>query len=69
MMNWYQCGFRTAGECLVEKSHYCFLDGYSKYMQIHIAPEDQYKTAFTCPFGIFAYTRMSFGLCNAPSTF
>ncbi|RDX97011.1 hypothetical protein CR513_20273, partial [Mucuna pruriens] len=24
---------------------------------------------FTCPFGTFAYTRMPFGLCNAPSTF
>ncbi|RDY13024.1 Retrovirus-related Pol polyprotein from transposon 17.6, partial [Mucuna pruriens] len=37
--------------------------------RIHIAPEDQHKTTFTCPFGTFAYTRMSFGLCNAPSTF
>ncbi|RDY07600.1 Retrovirus-related Pol polyprotein, partial [Mucuna pruriens] len=31
--------------------------------------EDQHKTTFTCPFGTFAYTRMPFGLCNAPSTF
>ncbi|RDX69441.1 Retrovirus-related Pol polyprotein from transposon 17.6, partial [Mucuna pruriens] len=54
---------------LAGKSHYCFLDGYSRYMQIHIAPEDQHKTTFTYPFGTFAYTRMSFGLCNAPSTF
>ncbi|RDX98347.1 Retrovirus-related Pol polyprotein from transposon opus, partial [Mucuna pruriens] len=38
-------------------------------MQIHIAPEDQHKTTFTCPFSTFAYTRMSFGLCNAPITF
>ncbi|RDX78889.1 Retrovirus-related Pol polyprotein from transposon 17.6, partial [Mucuna pruriens] len=56
-------------EKLARKSHYCFLDGYSGYMQIHIAPEDQHKTTFTCPFGTFAYTRMPFGLCNAPSTF
>ncbi|XP_057770694.1 uncharacterized protein LOC130990481 [Salvia miltiorrhiza] len=48
---------------------YCFLDGYSGYNQIMIAPEDQDKTAFTCPYGIFAYRRMSFGLCNAPATF
>ncbi|RDX63839.1 Retrovirus-related Pol polyprotein, partial [Mucuna pruriens] len=27
-------------EKLVGKSHYCFLDGFSGYMQIHIAPED-----------------------------
>ncbi|RDX77741.1 Retrovirus-related Pol polyprotein, partial [Mucuna pruriens] len=51
------------------KSHYYFLDGFSGYMQIHIAPEDQHKTTFTRPFGTFAYTRMPFGLCNAPSTF
>ena len=56
-------------ERLAGKSHYCFLDGFSGYMQIHIAPEDQHKTTFTCPFGTFAYTRMSFGLCNALGTF
>ncbi|RDX62939.1 hypothetical protein CR513_58680, partial [Mucuna pruriens] len=56
-------------EKLAGKSHYCFLDGFSGYMQIHIAPEDQHKTTFTCPFGTFVYTHMPFGLCNAPSTF
>ncbi|XP_057250009.1 uncharacterized protein LOC130591109 [Beta vulgaris subsp. vulgaris] len=44
-------------------------DGYSGYFQVAIAPEDQEKTTFTCPFGTFAYRRMSFGLCNAPATF
>ena len=39
------------------------------YNQIPIAPEDQEKTTFTCLFGTFAYRRMPFGLCNAPSTF
>ena len=48
---------------------YCFLDGYSGYFQIEIAPEDQEKTTFTCPFGAYAYRRMPFGLCNAPATF
>ena len=48
---------------------YCFLDGYSGYFQIEIAPEDQEKTTFTCPFGTYAYRRMSFGLCNAPANF
>ncbi|RDY13925.1 Orf V, partial [Mucuna pruriens] len=56
-------------EKLSRKSHYYFLDGFSGYMQIHIAPENQYKTTFTCPFGTFAYTCMPFGLCNAPSPF
>ena len=48
---------------------YCFLDGYSDYFQIEISAEDQEKTTFTCPFGTYAYRRMPFGLCNAPTTF
>ncbi|RDX85320.1 Retrovirus-related Pol polyprotein from transposon 17.6, partial [Mucuna pruriens] len=56
-------------EKLAGKSHYYFLDGFSGYMQIHIAPEDQHKTTFTFQFGTFAYICMPFGPCNAPSTF
>ncbi|CAL2229499.1 unnamed protein product [Prunus armeniaca] len=56
-------------ERLAGHSFYCFLDGYSGYNQIVIAPDDQKKTTFTCPFGTFAYRRMPFGLCNAPATF
>ncbi|XP_075515763.1 uncharacterized protein LOC142550573 [Primulina tabacum] len=37
--------------------------------EIVIAPEDQEKTTFTCPYGTFAFRRMPFGLCNAPATF
>ncbi|CAL8152825.1 unnamed protein product [Prunus armeniaca] len=36
---------------------------------IPIAPQDQEKTTFTCPFGTFAYRRMPFGLYNTPATF
>ncbi|KAJ9536802.1 hypothetical protein OSB04_un000026 [Centaurea solstitialis] len=43
-------------------------DGYSGYNQIVIAPDDQEKTTFTCPYGTFAFRRMPFGLCNAPAT-
>ncbi|CAN6547334.1 unnamed protein product [Malus baccata var. baccata] len=56
-------------ERLAGYAFYCFLDGYSGYNQIVIAPKDQEKTTFTCPFGTFAYRRMPFGLCNAPATF
>ncbi|CAN6720978.1 unnamed protein product [Malus baccata var. baccata] len=56
-------------ERLAGHSFYCFLDGYSGYNQIVIAPDDQENTTFTCPFGTFAYRRMPFGLCNAPATF
>ncbi|KAI3772812.1 hypothetical protein L6452_04006 [Arctium lappa] len=54
---------------LAGKEYYYFLDGYSGYNQITIAPEDQEKTTFTCPNGIFAFRRMPFGLCNASATF
>jgi len=54
---------------LAGQSFYCFLDGYSGYNQIPVYPEDQEKTTFTCPLGTFAYQRMPFGLCNAPSMF
>ena len=53
---------------LAGNSHYCFLDGYSGYKQIAIAPKDQEKTTFICPYGTFAFRRMPFGLYNAPAT-
>nr|GEW72539.1 hypothetical protein [Tanacetum cinerariifolium] len=39
------------------------------YFQIPIDPIDQEKTTLTCPYGMFAYKRTPFGLCNAPGTF
>ena len=54
---------------LARHSRYYFLDGYYGYNQISIALEDQEKTTFTCPYGTFAFRRMPFGLCNAPTTF
>ncbi|GKB42739.1 putative nucleotidyltransferase, ribonuclease H [Tanacetum coccineum] len=56
-------------ESLSGNEYYCFLDGFSRFFQILIAPEDQENTTFTCPYGTFAYRRMSFGLRNAPVTF
>ncbi|XP_062075055.1 uncharacterized protein LOC133779070 [Humulus lupulus] len=56
-------------ERLAGHRYYFFLDGYSGYNQIVIAPEDQEKKTFTCPFGTFAFRRMPFALCNAPATF
>ncbi|GJW06205.1 reverse transcriptase domain-containing protein [Tanacetum coccineum] len=56
-------------ERLCGNEYYCFLDGFSRFFQIQISPEDQEKTTFTCPYGTFAYRRMLLGLCNAPATF
>ena len=56
-------------ERLVGHDYYCFLDGYFGYNQVFVDPKDQEKMAFTGPFGIFAYRRMPFRLCNALATF
>lgn len=48
---------------------YSFLDGFSGYNQINIAKEDKLKTTFIVEDGVYAYNRMPFELCNAPTTF
>nr|GEW56491.1 reverse transcriptase domain-containing protein [Tanacetum cinerariifolium] len=59
----------TGWRRLAGNEYYCFLDGFFGYFQIPIDPRDPEKTTFTCPYETFAYRRMPFGLCNAPSTF
>jgi hypothetical protein len=56
-------------ERLANHSLFCYMDGYSGYHQILIHPDDQSKTTFTCPYGTFAYKRMSFGLFKALASF
>jgi hypothetical protein len=56
-------------ERLANHAYFFFLDGYSGFMQIPIHSDGQHKTTFTCPYGMFAYRRMPFGLCNAPASF
>ena len=45
------------------------LDCNSGYWQVPVAPEDQDKTTFTTHCGTLRYTRIPFGLKNAPATF
>ncbi|GKC61859.1 hypothetical protein Tco_1089457 [Tanacetum coccineum] len=54
---------------LAGNRYYCFLDGFSGCFQIPIDPHDQEKTTFMCPYGMFAYHRIPFDLCNALGTF
>jgi ribonuclease HI len=54
----------TAGSVLL-----CFLDCYSGYHQIALHPDDEYKTAFITPHGIYCYKVMTLGLKNAGATY
>jgi hypothetical protein len=56
-------------DSLSGKKFFSILDGFSGYNQIKIAPQYQYKTMFTRPWGTFSYRVLPFGLCNAPATF
>lgn len=56
-------------DALAGNKYMSTLDMASGYWQIEIHPEDREKTAFITRFGLFEHRRMSFGLCNAPSTF
>jgi hypothetical protein len=46
-----------------------FLDAYSGYNQIKLKKEDEEKTAFITPYGVFCYQVMPFGLKNAGATY
>jgi hypothetical protein len=46
-----------------------FLDAYSGYHQISLAIDDEEKTAFITPFGIFYYTKMAIEFKNGGATY
>jgi hypothetical protein len=46
-----------------------FLDAYSSYNQIKLKKEDEEKTAFITPYGMFCYQVMPFGLKNTGATY
>jgi hypothetical protein len=46
-----------------------FLDAYSGYNQIKLKKEDEEKTAFITPYGVFCYQVMPFDLKNAGATY
>ena len=45
------------------------LDANNAYYQMSVKSEHRPKTAFITKYGLFHFTRMSFGLCKAPSTY
>ena len=46
-----------------------FMDGFSSYNQILMAPEDREKTSFITKWGTYYYRVMPFGLKNACATY
>ena len=54
----------TAGSAFMS-----FMDGFSRYNQIKMAPKDMTKTTFTTEWGIYYYTVMPFRLKNARATY
>jgi hypothetical protein len=56
-------------DTLVGKKYFSFLDSFSGYNQIQIAPEDQEKTTLHVHGGNFPIEFYHFGFCNAPTTF
>ena len=54
----------TAGHLMLS-----FMDGFSGYNQILMAPEDMEKTSFITEWGTYCYRVMPFGLKNAGATY
>ncbi len=56
-------------DALHSSRYFSTLDLYSGYWQVEMDEQDIDKTAFVTRQGLFRFTVMPFGLCNAPATF
>jgi len=55
-------------DTLARSQWFCKVDPNAAYWQIKIHPEESQKMAFITKYGLYEFTRMSFGLWNAPAT-
>ena len=56
-------------DCLSTARLFSTLDLQSGYWQLEMDPKDRSKMAFITKYGFYEYSKLPFGLCNAPSTF
>ena len=56
-------------DSIVEHAMLSFMDGFSGYNQILMAPNDREKTSFIIEWGTYYYRVMPFGLKNASATY
>ncbi len=56
-------------DALRGSTYFSTLDVYSGYWQVEMDQQDIDKTMFVTRQGLFRFTVMPFGLCNAPATF
>ena len=50
-------------------THFCVCDLAQAYFSCYIEPSSREKTAFTCPFGLYQYRKLAFGLQAAPAVY